>query len=144
MQNPDWHLICSDRAKFNNLVKDYGIPANLLDHIWSALKAKDRALDQIIDGISLRERMGAAISEPPTLKEFKDAVRNAKGGVTGGMSGLTYDILNCWPDEAIEMAYNAILKIKGAGRQPKHWTWKWISPIPKVAGDNSLQNIRPI
>ena len=93
---------------------------------------------------TFRERMGAVISEPPTLTEFRDAVRTAKGGVTGGMSGLTYDILNCLPDEAIEMAYNAILKIKSAGHQPKHWTWKWISPIPKIAGDNSLQNIRPI
>ena len=60
------------------------------------------------------------------------------------MSGLTYDILNRWPDVAIEMAYNSILGIKKAGRHPTHWTWKWITPIPKVAGDNSLENIRPI
>ena len=144
VQRADWHRIGTDRSLFDNLVKQYGIPAYLLDHIWAALRSKESALEQVIDGTTLRERLGAAISEPPSLKEFKDAVKNAKGGVTSGMSGLTYDILNCWPDEAIEMAYNAILKIKTAGRQPKHWTWKWITPIPKNAGDNSLDNIRPI
>ena len=64
--------------------------------------------------------------------------------MTSGMSGLTYDILRHWPDEAIELAYAAITKIKSAGSQPTHWMWKWMSPIPKVAGDNSLANIRPI
>ena len=144
VQQPDWHLLCSDRSKFDELVKEYGIPAPLLDHIWKAIRAKAALLDSIVDGMTLREKMEKVISEVPTLEEFRGAVRKAKGGVTSGMSGLTYDILNCWPDSAIEMAYNAICKIKESGRHPTQWKWKWISPIPKVAGDNSLENIRPI
>ena len=92
---------------------------------------------------TLREQF-AELLKTPTLEEFKDACRNAKGGKAGSMSGLTYSIVNSWSDRVIATAYYCIVGLKKVGVHPSHWMWKWLAPMPKIEGDITVKDLRPL
>ena len=48
-------------------------------------------------------------SKPPSLADFQAAIARKRGGSTGGMSGLTYEMVKHWPDDVVYMVYDLIV-----------------------------------
>ena len=81
----------------------------------------------------------------PTIEEWRNACKNASGGKACSMSGLTYSMVKGWLDEMVDRTYECIAGIKAAGEHPKHWTYKWLAPMPKKSGDDiTVNDLRPL
>ena len=139
----DWIKLLDDRKEFDKAIASEKIPAHLVEIIWNAFQSTRSKLDAMEKDGTLREKF-AELLKTPTLEEFKDACRNAKGGKAGSMSGLTYSIVNSWSDRVIATAYYCIVGLKKAGVHPSHWMWKWLAPMPKIEGDITVKDLRPL
>ena len=82
-------------------------------------------------------------SSPPPFDRFRQAVKKKRGASTGGMSGLTYDLVRQWPDSITLMAYDLISEAWQKKDIPTFFKWKWLIPIPKC-DDPLATQLRPI
>ena len=91
----DWIRLLDDRKEFDKAIASEKIPVHLVEIIWNAFQSTRSKLDAVDKDGTLREQF-AELLKTPTMEEFKDACRNAKGGKAGSMSGLTYSIVNSY------------------------------------------------
>ena len=113
-----------------------GIPEVLRSHMWTSFQRK-----VVQEGPAAA--FATSVSLPPTIDEWMSRVRSLPKKSAGGPSGLTYDMVQCWPLEihvAVLAAHNALW---AAGRIPSNWSQKWLVLIPKGAG-GSLDDFRPL
>jgi hypothetical protein len=144
-RRPDWELILDSRNQFDLIMSDAKVPQKELEIIWNALQSTKEQLDETTEsGDTLREKIKKLLVMP-TIEEWRHACKNASGGKASSMSGLTYSIVKGWPDEVVDRTYECIAGIKAAGEHPKHWTYKWLAPMPKKSGDDiTVNDLRPL
>ena len=68
------------------------IAVDIQEVIWQSMGKNDSKLSD-----DLKAQLAVKINTPPTEIEFIEEVQRGKGGMTGGMSGLTYNIMSKWP-----------------------------------------------
>ena len=89
--------------------------------------------------------MEEALAPPPTLSEFKEALKAKTGTSAGGFTLCTYQMMRTWPPDYVEAAYSCLEEMWAHRHVPKWWKWRWLHPIPKVQSSVlSLDKLRPI
>ena len=139
----DWTKLLDDREQFDEAIADEKIPEHIIEIIWKAFQSTRSKLDAVNNDNTLRKEF-ADLLATPTLDEFKEACKNSSGGKAGGMSGLTYNIVNSWSVKVVTIVYLCITGLKKAGVHPSHWMWKWLAPMPKIDGDITVKDLRPL
>ena len=129
----DWRLLLNaDEASFIQQYAHLGVPPDLLSLLWKAT----RPLPPIAG-------LTDSLSQVPTWDEFNSAILHAAKDSSAGMSGLSYNMLKCWPTHFREAAYSALISLWNSSTVPSQWRWRWLVPIPKVPNP-SLQDLRPL
>ena len=98
----DWTTFLSDRAAFDNFTSHTTLNQNMKDKVWRALRVYDQSAPD------LREEAIAAVHTTPTLEQFRAAIRRPRGGMTGGISGCTFNMMSQWSDTAIELLHEIL------------------------------------
>ena len=88
--------------------------------------------------------MEEALTRVPDFETFRKTVaRNGKKS-SSGMSGYTYRMQKAMPEEVIREIYDQLSNMWQDKHIPDWWKWRWFCPIPKVAVNIGLNNLRPI
>ena len=69
-------------------MSDSTVPPDIQDLLWKSLRSKDKILTP-----ALKAKLDKDLNTPPNLIQFTERIRKARGGMTGGMSGFTYNIM---------------------------------------------------
>ena len=115
------------------------IAPDIQEVIWQAMRKNDSKLTDV-----LKVQLSKEINTPPTEEQFIEEVQRGKGGMTGGMSGLTYNIMSKWPVSTIKLMYKALCSLMAADETPDFWKMKWLVPIPKVDMNVGREDLRPL
>ena len=129
----DW-----EHFRFSHL--STGIPDDVLRVLWDSLRSPRDKLSTS----PRHARFLATIDEPPSLAEFRRALRQSKRQSSAGMSGVTYNLMSLWPDKVISQVYDILCAIWSNKSSPPFWKWRWLVPIPKKPDNLTLSNLRPI
>ena len=121
-----------DQSTFVQQYSHLGIPADLLSLLWRASRPRTPP-EGLVD----------ALSRPPSREEFEEAIRHAPKDSAAGMSGLSYNMVRCWPKHFIDAAFSALDTLWDSSVVPSQWRWRWLIPIPKVPNP-SLTDLRPL
>ena len=110
------------------------------------MRSTQGKLDSKVDGVTVREIFKNELKDDPTKEQFRDAcAKGFKGkGKAGGLSGNTYAIIAMWPEKLANLVYDLIVKIRSNGCHPSGWQHKWLAILPKVRGEVSLCDVRPL
>ena len=58
------------------------------------------------------EDFNNSLNQPPSYDEFKYKILHPKGGLTGGMTGLTYTMMSeGWPEDVIKLMYKMLCEM---------------------------------
>lgn len=112
------------------------IPVSLVEAIWGASRPK----------VSINEAMNDpwGLMATPTLQEFQQSINHTKSFSSGGMSGLTNNMMKCWPKKMVESVHMMLCDIWNDDHGiPDYWKWKWLVPIPKVPNP-AKEDLRPL
>ena len=63
--------------------------------------------------------------------------------MTGGCTGLTYNMMAEWPLEVMNAMYDTMSKLDQVHHTPDFWRKKWLVPMPKNS-DPTLAELRPL
>ena len=128
----DWESFLSDRGAYDKFLAYTSLNIAMKDSIWSALRVyQDRAPE-------LYEAAGAAALTVPTLAQFLAAIRRPRGGMTGGISGCTFNMMSQWSDKAIATLHAVLVSMSAEGLSPAFWNRRWLAVVPK-AGEKSIK-----
>ena len=83
----DSERLLADWDHFRSSHLSTGIPDDILRALWDSLRAPKQHLQHSLH----YSRFLATIDEPPTLAEFRRALRQSKRQASAGMSGVTYN-----------------------------------------------------
>jgi hypothetical protein len=117
-----------------------GIPPDCLRPIWDALRSPQATLA----GSPKTAAFHSLLDSPPSLAEFRRALRSSKTRSSAGMSGVTYNLMSIWPDKTVFQVYDILCAIWKHKSTPPFWKWRWLVPIPKKPDNHTLANLRPI
>ena len=142
----DWHLLLESYDTFVSAATVKNVPVELVNTLWDALRSTQGKLDSKVDGVTVREIFKNELKDDPTKEQFRDAcAKGFKGkGKAGGLSGNTYAIIALWPAKLADLVYDLIVKIRSNGCHPSGWQHKWLAILPKVRGEVSLCDVRPL
>ena len=137
--SPEWSSFYETRECYDKFMSDSTVPSDIQDLLWKSLRSKDKILTP-----ALKAKLDKDLNTPPNLIQFTERIRKARGGMTGGMSGLTYNIMSKWPDSTIELIHTALCILMKAEDYPDFWKLKWLVPIPKVDMNVGRGDLRPL
>ena len=104
----DWHtLVDSDETSFFRQYAHLGIPPDILTLLWKATRPL-QAPAGLADSLSLT----------PTWEEFNAAILHSAKDSSAGMSGLSYNMIKCWPTPFREVAYSALVSLWNSASTP--------------------------
>jgi hypothetical protein len=125
---------CED--DFQEFAEKLGVPNNAMGALKYGFKKKE------IDESGAKE--GAELANyVPTLEEFLSMIDKMNPHSTGGISGLTYLMVQKWDLRIKTKVYEELKNHYIKGEVPKGWGDCLLAPIPKVA-DPSLEDLRPL
>ena len=132
---PDLWSCVQDKEAFLSHFQSLHLPPHLLDVFYDAVNIT-----------SPQENQQDLLStiQGPTPEEFRNEVRLAPNGRSGGPSGLTYDMLKAIPDWTIDLIHNKMTTLWEDKTTPTWLRKKWLCPIPKDPDSSSLDKLRPI
>jgi hypothetical protein len=122
---------------FDKMSEEMNIPEDVSQRVRSGLLTKE------FDTLCLEESKSLS-KYVPTLEEFKAHIDHLNPRSAGGPSGLTYLLVQLWPDEIKDKIYEE-LKRGWVDKSPsKLWSMKLLQTIPKKKEDPGLQDLRPL
>jgi hypothetical protein len=125
-----------EEEEFVSRATEMKMPKEAIKHVWEGFKKKE------INDIGKKEAEELEVYVP-TLEEFKEYIKKMNPHSTGGISGLTYFMVQKWDDRVKERVYDE-LKEKYINKEiPKGWGDCLLAPIPKVV-DPTLSDLRPL
>ena len=125
-----------DKAGFDKMSTEQGIPEDVAERVFGGLTAKHLPEEAESDVQELGEYT-------PTYDEFLQSISSLDPKSAGGPSGLTYLLVQYWPENVKERVYE-VIKTSWAGKLPmKEWGDKLVQIIPKIKGAG-LKDLRPL
>ena len=121
---------------FLSKTADSAIPEQLRSHMWEHFQKK--AVPE-----AAASAFAASVSMAPTIDEWMGRVKSLPKKSAAGPSGLSYDMIQCWPMEIHVAVLAAHVALWEEGRVPSNWCQKWLVLIPKGAG-GALDDFRPL
>jgi hypothetical protein len=135
----DWIHPQEHRDDFMNFPAHIGIPANILDNIWTALTVPK------FDSVSVRSKLTEITSLPVTLDDLRLAIAKSSTSSVPGPSGLSYAMMKTWTPKVLKEAFDAMTMVWETGQIPNWWKKKWICPKAKIDPSlATLEDLRPI
>jgi len=131
-----WRDVFAPEEDFLHRTAGSGIPHSLRSHMWKHFQKKD------IDRTAMSD-FSSLMAEPPSLDEWLSRVKGLPKKSAPGPSGLTYDMIQCWPVEIHRAVLDAHIELWHKGLSPGSWSRKWLVLIPKGAGA-TLDDFRPL
>jgi hypothetical protein len=92
----------------------------------------------------LSDRLADELRCPPTFEEFQASIKHASAGSAAGLTGASYNMLKSSPEHVLRDIYNTLAKLWDNKTIPDWWQWRILAALPKVAGSQSLDNLRPL
>jgi len=111
-----------------------GVPVHLSRLVWSAAQVK---------ASTTQEEAGVRLCDPPSIEEFRSAIRAMSQDSVAGPSRCSYNMIKSWPQPMVESVFAALLILWTDRVIPPWWKFRWLVPIPKVA-DPNLEDLRPL
>ena len=115
----------NDRGSFLEMAGRLGIKEEAANNIFEGLKDKEIPEDG-------RAEEEALSKYTPTFDEFKNYIKALNPRSAGGPSGLTYLLVQYWPDNVKERIYNAIREAWDKKSVIKGWGRRLLKTIPKI------------
>jgi len=134
----DWKECYTDREKYNETLLDINVDDDHKALLWIMLHHYERKISNE-EKISLVK----TLVETPTLEAFQSKLLYGKGGHTGGVSGLTYNMMAVWPDKIVMLMHQALCRMQIERHTPDWWKMRWLVPIPKKPNPE-LKDLRPL
>jgi hypothetical protein len=134
----DYARMWNNKEFFIQQHEGSSIPRHLLSTIWEAMQVKKAPPE--IDKVSF----DIDILAVPTIDEFKEAIRQSPTQSAGGPTEVTYNALAAWPSDIVQEVYDILRDMWRDKRIPQEWKWRWLVPIPKVADNVGLDDLRPL
>ena len=126
----------NDRNSFLAMTGRLGIKEEAANSIFEGLKDKEIPEEGRTEGEALSKYT-------PTLDEFKSYIKALNPRSAGGPSGLTYLLVQYWPENVKERIYNAIREAWDKKSVIKGWGRRLLKTIPKIK-DAGLSDLRPL
>jgi len=122
----DWRPMIQNKDKFLSIFQSSNIPSWCLDIVYQALQEKPEAL-------AVRNVLISSLETPPTLAEFKSAIRHTKTNSAPGPSGLSYNMLKSLPRDMVEWVHDKWVWFWNLPHDdlPKSWRWRYLHQLPK-------------
>ena len=136
----DWRTIFSDKVKFFAHARSRAVPDELTAIIWEAVRQPmedPRARE-------LSDRLAEELRAPPTFEEFHSSIKYASAGSAAGLTGASYNMLKSSPEHVLRDIYGVLAKLWDNKTIPDWWQWRILAVLPKVAGSQSLDHLRPL
>ena len=135
-QEEEWDPWIANREVFvGQFHQTMNIPVELLHVVWNALQPKGTA--------EQRAAMEEQLVVAPTKEEFYNSIKYAGRGKATGLSGLSNEMMQCWPDIIKDKVHSILCEMWKDKQVPAHFKWKYLVAIPKVP-DPNLDQLRPL
>ena len=126
----------NDKTGFLDIAENLKVPPHVAVKVFEGMQPKP------IPDIGLEESEGLA-NFTPTLHEFKNYIKCLNPRSAGGPSGMTYLLVQYWPDNVKERVYTSIKEDWTARKPFKSWGIRILQVIPKNS-DPKLSELRPL
>ena len=114
--------------EFDKLSGDMGIPDDVSPPIRVGLLKKPASMECIEESKELAHYV-------PSLEQFKSHIKHLNPRSAGGPTGLTYLLVQLWPDEVKGKIYEELRINWVEKRTSKLWSMKLLQAIPKKKED---------
>jgi len=131
-----WGDVFSPEEVFLSRTAQSGIPGSLRSHLWRNFQKKELPPDSAA-------AFAVSVALPPSLDEGMARVKGLPKKSAAGPSGLSYDMIQCWPLEIHSAVLDAHNALWSKGLVPSNWSQKWLVLIPKGSG-GTLDDFRPL
>ena len=125
-----------DRTGWNKLAGDLGIPLEHAEEVLAGMADKPLSSEAKAEAELLNDYI-------PSLADFNGYIKNLNPKSAGGPSGLTYLIVQQWPDNVRERVYDVLADAWKRRVTIPGWGRRWLQPIPKIL-DPGLEDLRPL
>ena len=122
--------------EFKAKTEGLGIGKEASDRLWEGMKKKRLCSEGIEEGAELSGYV-------PTYEEFIGTIERMNPHSTGGISGLTYFMVQKWEDRVKKKIFEELKECWIKKTVPKGWGDSMLAPIPKVT-DPTLAELRPL
>jgi len=133
-----WLEFINNRAAFDAMLDTTQMKDRTKDLFWDSLRSTASKLTA-----EQRAEMAIALNTPPTREQFIAKMVDPRGGMTGGCTGLTYNMMAEWPLEVMNAMYDTMSKLDQEHHTPDFWRKNWLVPMPKNS-DPTLAELRPL
>ena len=120
---------------------DTGVPTPLLTTIWTAMslphqqtQAPSAEFAKDLEHLMTR----------PTYAEFSDKLQGMPTQSAAGPSGQTYNMIASLPDTIKQHLYDHLSYLWDCKKGCPDWKWRILSPMPKIDGNITLNDLRPL
>jgi len=122
---------------FMDIIGSESIPPGVVCRVYEGMKTKEVGVECELDSKHLLHYV-------PSFEEFKGAIEILNPRSAGGPSGLTYLLVQYWPDEVKKIVYEDLRKCWINKTPSKQWGLKFLQTIPKDKEDPGLEDLRPL
>ena len=94
-------VLNQDKSGWDSLIEDCNIPTDVADTLWAAFQPRNISTEGMAEAPALSDYV-------PSLQEFKGYIKSLNPRSAPGFSGLSYLIVQLWPDAVVERAYECL------------------------------------
>jgi hypothetical protein len=129
-------VIRKDKTAWDVLTRDCSIPPSASEPLWTAFSPKPLSDEGLREARELEHYI-------PTLQEFKLHINTLNPRSAAGFSGLSYLMVQFWPDLVVERAYECLREAWLRKEGLEGWGTRLLAPIPKKPNPE-LKDLRPL
>lgn len=137
-----------NKAEFQAICSDCLPPSlqHTIEPLWHGFTRQSAlaAHPSIKSHAALRERVQSILDSPPSFSSFAAAIQEKRKSSSPGVCGLTYQLMQLWPMELLQVLYAALCEAWATRTTPELWKWRMVVYIPKEAGNKDIDMLRPI
>jgi len=112
-----------------------GIEENVANELWTGMTNKELNEEAKVESEGLDQYL-------PTFEEFCEYIKTLNPRSAGGPSGLTYVLVQYWPENVKKRVYNALKEAWEKRKIIPGWGRRFLKPIPKIC-EPGLEDLRP-
>ena len=125
-----------EKEKFLNKLRTMGMDEKASEVLWEGMGKKDICEEGKAEGEALTDYV-------PTFEEFEEIINKMNPHSTGGISGLTYHMVQRWETRVKKKLYEELKDCWVKRVVPEGWGDSMLAPIPKVV-DPTIDELRPL
>ncbi len=124
------------KEEFSDKLKEMGMEQEAGGLLWEGMAKKDICEEGKKEETELS-------SYVPTFEEFEETISKMDPHSTGGISGLTYHMVQKWETRVKKKVFEELVDCWVRKVVPEGWGDSMLAPIPKVV-DPTIDELRPL